>query len=212
MRQMSDETAGCGCLALRNHETKHTRIGYRPSMPSLDQFESYYAADDDAIKTAVQTGIVAPDTNVVLHLYRFQPEARDELFGAMEKLGDRLWMPHQVGRQFHRNRLTVMHEQENYFSNARRDRRDDQDPQRASPGIRPPDRHARGPHRERRGRHRHAAHEPGKGDSQVRESQRGPVGPAWLRRGASPDLTVCSETAWAARWSRASLKRPFAKL
>jgi len=50
-------------------------------MPSLDQFESYYAADEDAIKTAVQTGIVAPDTNVVLHFYRFQPEARDELFG-----------------------------------------------------------------------------------------------------------------------------------
>ena len=88
-------------------------------MPSLDQFESYYAADNDAVKTAVQSGLVTPDTNVVLHFYRFQPEARDELFGALEKLGDRVWLPHQVGLEFHRNRLTVMHEQENYFSKTR---------------------------------------------------------------------------------------------
>jgi hypothetical protein len=88
-------------------------------MPSLDQFESYFAPGGDAVKTAIQTGVVTPDTNVMLHFYRFQPEARDELFGALEKLGDRLWVPHQVGLEFHRNRLMVMHEQENYFSKTR---------------------------------------------------------------------------------------------
>jgi len=35
-------------------------------------------------------------TNVMLAAQRFARRARDELFGALEKLGDRLWIPHQV--------------------------------------------------------------------------------------------------------------------
>ena len=86
-------------------------------MPSLrDQFQHFYMPDDDAIATAMQAGLVTPDTNVLLSLYRFQAGARDELFGALEKLGNRLWIPHQVGLEFHRNRLNVIAEQEAYFS------------------------------------------------------------------------------------------------
>lgn len=84
-----------------------------------DQFQHFYAPDEDDIATAIKTGLVAPDTNVVLHLYRFQAEARDELFGALEKLDNRLWIPHQVGLEFHRNRLGVMAEQEGYFAQTR---------------------------------------------------------------------------------------------
>jgi PIN like domain len=86
-------------------------------MPSLrDQFQHFYAPDDDAVATAMQTGLVTPDTNVLLNLYRFQSEARDQLFGALEKLGDRLWIPHQVGLEFHRNRISVIAEQEQYLA------------------------------------------------------------------------------------------------
>jgi hypothetical protein len=80
-----------------------------------DQFAHFYAPDDAAIATAMKTGLVVPDANVVLHLYRFQSEARDELFGVFEGLDARLWIPHQVGLEFQRNRLTVMSEQEGYF-------------------------------------------------------------------------------------------------
>lgn len=58
------------------------------------------------------------DANVMLAPYRFQARARDELFAVLEKLGKRLWIPHQVGLEFHRNRLNVMHEQEEYFDKA----------------------------------------------------------------------------------------------
>jgi PIN like domain len=85
-------------------------------MASLrDQFQEYYAPDDDAIKTVIQSGLVTPDTNVLLRLYRFQTTAREQLFGILEKLGDRLWIPHQVGLEFHNNRLGVIAEQEEYF-------------------------------------------------------------------------------------------------
>ena len=85
-------------------------------MPGLrDQFAQFYVPDEDAIETALKAGLVVPDTNVILNLYRFQATARDELFGALEKVGNRLWAPHQVGLEFHQIRLSVMKEQEDYF-------------------------------------------------------------------------------------------------
>ena len=92
-------------------------------MASLrDQFEHFYAPDEDAEKRAIQTGLVTPDTNVLLNLYRFQVGARDELFGALEKLDERLWIPHQVGLELHRRRrLDVIAEQEKYFDGTRKD-------------------------------------------------------------------------------------------
>jgi hypothetical protein len=88
-------------------------------MPSLRDFEHFYAYGDDVIAAAMTTGLVVPDTNVLLNLYRFQATARDELFGALEKLSDRLWIPHQVGHEFHRNRLEVIAQQEQFFRDTR---------------------------------------------------------------------------------------------
>jgi len=89
-------------------------------MSSLrDQFAHFYVLDEDAIATAMKTGLVVPDTNVLLNLYRFQATAREELFGALEKAGERLWIPHQVGLEFQRNRLSVMKDQEGYFAKTR---------------------------------------------------------------------------------------------
>jgi hypothetical protein len=91
-------------------------------MASLrDQFEHFYALDEGAETTAIQAGLVTPDTNVLLKLYRFQARARDELFGALEKLSERLWVPHQVAVEFHRHRLGVIAEQEKYFDVTRKD-------------------------------------------------------------------------------------------
>jgi PIN like domain len=86
-----------------------------------DRFEHFYAPGEDDIATAMQTGLATPDTNVLLALYRFQAGARDELFGALEKLGDRLWIPHQVGLEFHRNRINVISDQQQFFKETRQD-------------------------------------------------------------------------------------------
>lgn len=91
-------------------------------MPGMrDQFTHYYIPDEDATAAAMKTGLVAPDTNVLLNLYRFQTAARDQLFGALKDVGDRLWIPHQVGLEFQRNRLSVMKEQEEYFDTTLRE-------------------------------------------------------------------------------------------
>lgn len=84
-----------------------------------DQFEHFYTPDERAVATALRAGLVTPDTNVLLSLYRFQSEAREDLFGAFQRIGDRLWIPHQVALEFHRNRLKVIADQESYFKKSR---------------------------------------------------------------------------------------------
>lgn len=86
-----------------------------------DLFAHFYALDEGTVKKAVQGGIVAPDTNVLLNLYRFQGGAREDLFGALESLQDRLWIPHQVGLEFQRRRIGVIADQERYFTSTQRE-------------------------------------------------------------------------------------------
>jgi hypothetical protein len=75
-----------------------------------DGFEHYLAASEEQISDSIRNGMVVVDTNVLLDAYRFAAEARAELFGALEALGGRLWVPHQVALEFHRNRASVIAE------------------------------------------------------------------------------------------------------
>jgi hypothetical protein len=67
---------------------------------------------------AVASSMVVVDTNVLLDAYRFAAPARAELLDALEKLGDRLWIPHQVALEFHRNRLKVIMEHDAAYRDA----------------------------------------------------------------------------------------------
>ena len=55
-----------------------------------------------------QDGIIVFDTNVLLNLYRYSEEARDELLKLMKSFQKRLWMPYQVGLEFLANREAVI--------------------------------------------------------------------------------------------------------
>lgn len=71
-------------------------------------FEAYRTVQDDDYKQVLLSGIVIPDTNVLLNLYRYIPEARADLMAVLEKLGNRLWVPHQVLVEFWRNRNSAI--------------------------------------------------------------------------------------------------------
>lgn len=77
-----------------------------------DRFAAWYPRSQDERARFVTDGLVALDTNVLLHLYRLTPEARNDLLSLFEHLEQRLWIPHQVGEEFHKNRLNVIHDQE----------------------------------------------------------------------------------------------------
>lgn len=80
-------------------------------MPDLsDRFGSYLAPSPDVIRTALTSGLIVLDTNVLLSAYRFAPKAREELLTVLRRLHDRVWIPDQVSFEFHKNRFEVIAE------------------------------------------------------------------------------------------------------
>lgn len=73
-----------------------------------DGFEGYKTPTREDYRSAFGTGIVVPDANVLLNLYRYTDGARDDLLSVLERLGSQLWVPRQVIAEFWGNRGTVL--------------------------------------------------------------------------------------------------------
>lgn len=67
-------------------------------------FPGYYSPTDDEINKQWEGGIFIFDTNVLLNIYAYPEEARDEFVGALEAFKEMTWIPYQVMLEFHRNR------------------------------------------------------------------------------------------------------------
>jgi hypothetical protein len=80
-----------------------------------DEFQGYYRLSDQEFKELWGAGLVVPDTNVLLTLYRLREETRKRLLGIFEALSGRLFLPHQVGYEFQENRVGVIEEQEKVY-------------------------------------------------------------------------------------------------
>ncbi len=50
------------------------------------------------------------DTSVLLNLYRFNDETKEIFLDVIEKIGERKWIPYQVGYEYHNNRINVIKE------------------------------------------------------------------------------------------------------
>lgn len=73
-------------------------------------FEGYRSTSDDDLVRVFREGIVALDTNVLLDLYRYGEKARGKFFAILESFASTLWIPHQVVKEFWRNRVSVIAE------------------------------------------------------------------------------------------------------
>jgi hypothetical protein len=80
-----------------------------------EMFTEYIPPSRSQVERIIREGLVALDTNVLLDLYRYAPMARDELLSALGALGARLWIPHQVALEFHRNRISVIAAREDAY-------------------------------------------------------------------------------------------------
>lgn len=70
----------------------------------FDGFERYRSASDADYARVMTQGIVALDANVLLNLYRYNAQTRQDLLNVLKALGDQLLIPHQVLAEFWRNR------------------------------------------------------------------------------------------------------------
>ncbi len=66
-------------------------------------------SEDTGRKDFFVEAAVVLDANVLLDLYEYTPQARNQVFAALETVSPRLWLPHQVGLEFVRNRHRVVH-------------------------------------------------------------------------------------------------------
>ncbi|MGA5556927.1 PIN-like domain-containing protein [Streptomyces lavendulocolor] len=73
-------------------------------------FQGLWRRPIDDYKKAVREYLICVDTNVLLELYRFTPEARGELLNVLKKFEDRLWIPHQVASEYHSRRVDAVKE------------------------------------------------------------------------------------------------------
>jgi PIN like domain len=74
----------------------------------FDGFEGYRVLAGSDVDEALTSALVAVDANVLLNLYRYNAQTTDDLLAIFERLGDRLVVPHQAIREFHRNRLAAV--------------------------------------------------------------------------------------------------------
>ncbi|WP_424193045.1 PIN-like domain-containing protein [Ampullimonas aquatilis] len=71
-------------------------------------FTGYYSPNEDEFARLWKDGLIVIDTNILLSLYRLPKKAREESLSLLNKMKEKLWIPHQVALEFQRNRLTVI--------------------------------------------------------------------------------------------------------
>lgn len=76
-----------------------------------DLFPGWTPPDEETLSRYWGEATFAVDTSVLLDLYRYSREAREGLLEALRSLGERLWVPHHVAYEFHRNRHRVLLDQ-----------------------------------------------------------------------------------------------------
>jgi hypothetical protein len=72
-----------------------------------DKYRGWYTRDAAEVAAIWDQAIFVPDANVLLHCLRHPANVRDELLRIFDVVRDSLWIPYQVGLEFHRNRLDV---------------------------------------------------------------------------------------------------------
>lgn len=86
-----------------------SELAERPSNGGIfDGFEGYRTATREDHVLVLKEGLVALDANVLLDLYRYGKQGRDDLIAALRAIGHRLWVPNHAMVEFWRNREGVL--------------------------------------------------------------------------------------------------------
>lgn len=78
-------------------------------------FPGYCKKSESEIKKIWENGIILFDTNVLLNLYRYSDSTRDTILDLISKFSKQIYLPHQAGLEYNRNRYEVIAEQEKAY-------------------------------------------------------------------------------------------------
>lgn len=77
----------------------------------------YFKPSEADFKDMWQNGVFVFDTNVLLNLYRYSEETREQLLKIIGQFKDRIWIPRKVADEFFDNRLEVLSKQIQEYDN-----------------------------------------------------------------------------------------------
>jgi len=80
-------------------------IGYPFGLNMRQLFPVYHKPTDNEFSKMWQEGIFTFDANVLLNIYRYSPETRERFFEVLQRLKERIWVPHQAAHEYHKHRL-----------------------------------------------------------------------------------------------------------
>ena len=75
-----------------------------------EKFVEYYKYSDEDFDTLWNKGLFIFDANALLNFYRYSQKASESYFELLEKISDRIWLPHQFAQEYFDNRLEVIWE------------------------------------------------------------------------------------------------------
>ena len=80
-----------------------------------NRFRSHYAPTEADLAALWKDGLVVLDTNAILNLFRYTKSTREAFIAVLDAKQSSLWIPHQVGLEFHLHRHGVVFEQKAAF-------------------------------------------------------------------------------------------------
>lgn len=72
-----------------------------------ESFSGWYPRAPDELSALWDGAVFVPDANILLHCVRHSSEIREELLRILELLKESLWIPYQIGLEFHRHRMEI---------------------------------------------------------------------------------------------------------
>lgn len=74
------------------------------------KYIGFYNPTKKELDKSWNEGVFVFDTSCLLNLYRYSISTKNDFTLVLEKIKDRVFLPHQVGHEFHTNRLHVINE------------------------------------------------------------------------------------------------------
>jgi hypothetical protein len=75
------------------------------------KFFEYYKPSEKDFESLWKKCLFVFDTSVLINLYEFSPKVRDEFLEILKKNSDRIWIPHQVAKEYQNRRPFAIREQ-----------------------------------------------------------------------------------------------------
>jgi len=113
-----------------------SRLCLQKSCESMKKsFLGYYRPTEDELSQLWQNCLFIVDASVLLNLYRYPKEAREDLLKILNEISERLWIPYQAALEYQENRLNVVAEQAKRYDEVRKVLKEVENKLRADLGL-----------------------------------------------------------------------------